>query len=137
MKFQSHLICQYSKKKTIFKFIVFSLIPVLIIMISCSGSKKCESQIDFNGKKYIGIGKSKLVAKRNSCNKYCLAEDAKCDAIYRIWLDSPLGKKAGHPKKVKALYRNKKLMDCVTIRCARKCQEKLNAAKLTYQVKCK
>jgi hypothetical protein len=93
------------------------------LMTSCSSSKaiKCESTITTSKMSYTGTAKDELQSQKNACNKYCLEEDATCEAMYQFWA-STLKQQGKHVRsKMKAMYQNKKLLDCVTITCAEKC----------------
>lgn len=60
-------------------------------------------------------------ATSNACNKYCRDADPGYEAMYRIWLDSPAGRAAGRPSREEAIFKDKRLLDYVTITCANKC----------------
>ena len=115
---------------------ILCIAAISIIFISCLKSDECTSQITEGTSIFIGKADSKDKAKQNSCNKYCLEMDPVCDAIYRIWVTSPEGQAAGSPSKMKAMYKNRKLLDCVTITCAQQCMNKLNSGVLNYSVRC-
>ena len=115
-----------------------SLLVFMILgafLVSCSS--ECTGEITDGGKTYTAKAKNPEDAKRFTCNKYCLATDGKCDAMYNIWVNSPIGKAAGSPPKMKALSKNKKLLDCVTIECADRCLADIKAGKLEARVNCK
>lgn len=103
--------------------------------VSCSSD--CTGEINSGGRTYTAKAKSSEDALRFTCNKYCLDTYAKCDAMYRIWVDSPKGKAAGSPPKMRALSEDKELLDCVTIECANKCIADAGAEKIKAQVNCR
>jgi len=106
-----------------------------VFLVSCSSD--CTGEITAGGKSYTAKAKSSGEATRLACNKYCLATDAKCEAMYGIWVDSPKGKAAGSPPKMRALSEDKQLLDCVTIECANRCIAEVAAGKLKAKVDCK
>lgn len=106
------------------------------LLVSCSSSKECVGEIMAGGKTYSSKAKTPEDAKRLACNKYCLETDSKCEAMYAIWVNSPKGKAAGSPPKMRALSEDKQLLDCITIECANKCLASAAAGKLQMQVNC-
>lgn len=122
-----------------FKGIVPVVLCIVFVasLISCGfSSKECTGEIVSGGKKYTSKAKNPDDAKRFACNKYCLDTDAKCDAMYGIWVASPKGKAAGSPPKMRALSEDKQLLDCVTIECAGRCLADIAAGRVQVKVKC-
>ena len=119
--------------------VLFMLSAVMLAasVFSCSSSSKdCTAEITAGGKTFAATGKIADEAQRNACNKYCLETDSECEAMYRIWLDSPKGKAAGSPPKMRALSEDRKLLDCVTIKCADACLVSFKAGKLEGKAAC-
>jgi hypothetical protein len=85
---------------------------------------------------FTGKGKDADEAQRNGCNKYCLEADPGYDARYRIWLDSPRGQAAGRPAKKEAIYKDRSLLDYVTITCQNKCMASIQSGELKGESKC-
>ena len=56
--------------------------------------------------------------------------------MYGIWLDSPAGKAAGRPSKEEAIFKDKKLMDYVTVTCANQCLAQIKDGKAKVETKC-
>ena len=119
--------------------ICFAFVAALFAasVFSCSSSSKdCTAEISAGGKTFAATGKSIEEARRNACNKYCLETDPKCEAMYGIWLDSPAGRAAGSPHKMRALSEDKQLLDCVTITCADACLADVGSGKLVCKSGC-
>ena len=116
-----------------------SLLLVLAAVIACSSgssAKKCTATLTNNGKTFVGEGSSTDDATRFACNKYCREADPGYEAMYGVWLDSPAGKAAGRPSKEEAIYKDKKLMDFVTVTCANECLGKVKDRKAKAETKC-
>ncbi len=112
-------------------------IMLAISVFSCSSTPSdCTGEIAAGGKTYTASGKGQEKATRNACNKYCLDTDAECEAMYGIWVNSPKGKAAGSPAKMRALSEDKQLLDCVTIKCANACLEQIKAGTIQFQASC-
>ena len=84
-------------------------------------NRTCTVELTREGRTFTGEAKTEPEARLFACNKYCRDVDPEYDAMYRIWLDSPQGKKAGRPSKEKAIYEDKRLLDYVTSTCANRC----------------
>ena len=123
------------KKALICSVVLLTCMILNASLTSCSS--ECTGEITAGGKSYTAKAESSGEATRLACNKYCLATDAKCEAMYGIWVDSPKGKAAGSPPKVRALSEDKRLLDCVTIECANRCITEVAAGKLQAKVDCK
>jgi len=106
-----------------------------LFLVSCSS--ECTGEIAAGGKTYTAKAKGAEEAQRLACNKYCLDTDSKCDAMYDIWLNSPKGKAAGSPPKMRALSEDRKLLDCVTIECANRCLAEVKAGSLEGRTNCR
>lgn len=120
------------------KKILSALILCTILGLSlASCSSDCTGEIAAGGKTYSATSKNAEDAKRFTCNKYCLDTDSKCEAMYGIWRDSPAGKAAGQPPKMRALSEDKQLLDCVTIECADRCLSDAAAGKVLLKLDCK
>ena len=121
-----------------------TIVPTLLcciiaaaLLVSCSSSPSdCVGEIKAGGKTYTAKAKNPADAKRLVCNKYCLETDPKCEAMYGIWVNSPKGKAAGSPPKMRALSEDKQLLDCVTIECAGKCLAAAKAGTIKLEVNC-
>jgi hypothetical protein len=102
---------------------LLALLFLTLAALACSfgSSKKCTATLSYEGKTYEGIDANKDKAAHNACNKYCRDDDPGYEAMYRIWLESPAGRAAGRPPKEEAIYKEKRLLDYVTITCANKC----------------
>ena len=115
----------------------FALLLLFVLLIACSGSgKKCTATLTYQGNTYTGADAKEEKAVSNACNKYCRDADPEYDAMYRIWLDSPAGKKAGRPSKEEAIFKDNRLLDYVTITCANKCLGWWKDGKAGVQTKC-
>lgn len=97
------------------------LITAALLACSLGSKKKCTATLTYQGRTYEGVDADSDKATHNACNKYCRADDSGYDAMYRIWLDSPAGRAAGRPSKEEAIFKDKRLLDYVTITCANKC----------------
>ena len=114
-----------------------ALLLILAALIACSGSaKKCTATLSYQGKTYVGVGKTEDESAHFACNKYCRDDDPEYDAMYRIWLDSPAGRAAGRPSKDEAIYKEKRLLDYVTTTCANKCVAWTKDGKAKVETKC-
>ena len=116
-----------------------SLLLMLAAVIACSSgssAKKCTATLTNDGKTFVGEGSSTDDATRFACNKYCREADPGYEAMYGVWLDSPAGKAAGRPSKEEAIYKDKKLMDYVTVACANECLAKVKDGKAQAETKC-
>ena len=116
-----------------------SLLLLLAAVIACSSgssAKKCTATLTNDGKTFVGEGSSTDDATRFACNKYCREADPGYEAMYGVWLDSPAGKAAGRPSKEEAIYKDKKLMDYVTVTCANECLTKVKDGKAKAETKC-
>ena len=117
----------------------FSLLLLIGAVIACSSgssAKKCTATLTNDGKTFVGEGASTDDATRFACNKYCREADPGYDAMYGVWLDSPAGKAAGRPSKEEAIFKDKKLMDYVTVTCANECLTKIKDGKAKTETKC-
>ena len=114
-----------------------SILLLLAAVIACSSSgKKCTATLTYQGKTYTGADAKEEKAISNSCNKYCRDDDPGYEAMYRIWLDSPAGRAAGRPSKEEAIFKDKRLLDYVTITCADKCVGWTKDGKAKVETKC-
>jgi len=105
-------------------FVILALIGGILFTVSigCGGSDAgCVGTVAFQGKTFEGKGKTADDSKNNACNSYCREADPEYDARDRIWLDSPKGKAAGSPTKQEAVFKDKDLLDFVTVTCQKKC----------------
>jgi hypothetical protein len=118
--------------------LALALLFLLIAVLACSSSsaKKCTSTLTANGKTFVGEDSAEDKATRNACNKYCREADPGYEAMYGVWLDSAAGKAAGRPTKEEAIYKDKKLMDYVTVTCANECLAKIKDGKAKAESKC-
>ena len=66
----------------------------------------------------------------------CREADPGYEAIYGAWVDSPAGKAAGRPSKEEAIFKDKKLMEYVTVTCANECLAKIKDGKARAETKC-
>src|SRR5947208_8627429 len=117
----------------------FSLLLLLAAVLACSSgssAKKCTATLTNDGKTFCGEGPSTDDATRFGCNKYCREADPGYEAMYGVWLDSPAGKAAGRPSREEAIFKDKKLMDYVTVTCANECLAKVKDGKAKAETKC-
>ncbi len=115
----------------------FALLLLFAVLIACSRSgKKCTATLSYQGKTYVGVGKSEDDAQHFACNKYCREDDPEYEAMYRIWLDSPAGRSAGRPSKEEAIFKDRRLLDYVTNTCANKCVAWTKDGKAKVETKC-
>ncbi len=118
------------------------LLPLLFLfaaVLACSSgssAKKCTATLTLDGRTFVGEDAAEEKATRNACNKYCREADPGYEAMYGIWLDSPAGKAAGRPSKEEAIFKDKKLMDYVTVTCANQCLAKIKDGKGKVEKKC-
>ncbi len=107
---------------------IIAICFVIAVGLGCAGTADdvCVGKVSFQGKTFEGKAKNADEAKRNACNSYCREADSEYDARYRIWLDSPKGKAAGSPSKQEAIFKDRDLMDFVTVTCANACLKKMN-----------
>jgi hypothetical protein len=118
------------------------LLPLLLLLaavLACSpgSTQKCTATLSYEGRTFVGEDTSTEKATSNACNKYCREADPGYDAMYGVWLDSPAGKAAGRPSKEEAIFKDKKLMDYVTVTCANECLAKIKDGKAKAETKCK
>ena len=116
-----------------------SLLLLLAAVLACSSgssARKCTATLTNDGKTFVGEGPSTDDATRFACNKYCREADPGYEAMYRVWLDSPEGRAAGRPSKEEAIFKDKKLMDYVTVTCANECLAKVKDGKAKAETKC-
>ncbi len=111
---------------------------LLAAVLACSSgsAKKCTATITLDGRTFVGEDAAEEKATRNACNKYCREADPGYEAMYGVWLDSPAGKAAGRPSKEEAIFKDKKLMDYVTVTCANECLAKIKDGKGKVATKC-
>ena len=117
------------------------LLPLLFLLaavLACSSgsAKKCTATLTLDGRTFVGEDAAEEKATRNACNKYCREADPGYEAMYGVWLDSPAGKAAGRPSKEEAIFKDKKLMDYVTVTCANECLTKVKDGKGKVDTKC-
>ena len=111
---------------------------LLAAVLACSSSsaKKCTATLTLDGRTFVGEDAAEEKATHNACNKYCREADPGYEAMYGVWLDSPAGKAAGRPSKEEAIFKDKKLMDYVTVTCANECLAKIKDGKGKVETKC-
>lgn len=117
-------------------FIVGLMLLGVVIGCRSPSSPKCTGEVDYEGRILTGAGENAEEAQLFACNKYCLEVDSLVDARYRIWLDSPKGRAAGRPSKQESIYKDKDLLDYVTLTCAPKCVNSVKAGQLKGSTKC-
>lgn len=131
---------QYRKSGS--RIIASPVLPLLLLLgavLACSSgspAKKCTATLTYDGKTFVGEGPSTDDATHFACNKYCREADPGYEAIYGAWVDSPAGKAAGRPSKEEAIFKDKKLMDYVTVTCANECLAKIKDGKARAETKC-
>ncbi len=118
--------------------LVLSLLFLLAAVIACSSgsAKKCTATLTLDGRTFVGEDAAEEKATRNACNKYCREADPGYEAKYGVWLDSPAGRAAGRPSKEEAIFKDKRLMDYVTVTCANECLAKIKDGKAKVETKC-
>ncbi len=116
-------------------FLALSLLFAAVLACSRGSADKCTATLTYQGKTYTGVGK-KDDAVSFACNKYCRDDDPEYDAMYRIWLDSAEGRSAGRPSKEEAIFKSKRLLDFVTITCAKRCVEWTKSGRAQAETKC-
>ena len=126
-----------SKPRNITGLILASFFLLAAVLACSSGSaKKCTATLTLDGRTFVGEDAAEDKATRNACNKYCREADPGYEAMYGVWLDSPAGKAAGRPSKEEAIFKDKKLMDYVTVTCANECLAKIKDGKVKVETKC-
>ncbi|HEY5074386.1 MAG TPA: hypothetical protein VII34_06770 [Pyrinomonadaceae bacterium] len=115
-----------------------ALLLLLAAVLACSSgsTQKCTATLSYEGRTFVGEDASSEKATRNACNKYCREADPGYEAMYGVWLDSPAGKAAGRPSKEEAIFKDKKLMDYVTVTCANECLSKIKDGKAKAETNC-
>ena len=118
--------------------LLFALLFVITAVLACSSgsAKKCIATLSYEGRTFVGEASSTDEATHFACNKYCREADPGYEAIYGAWLDSPAGKAAGRPSKEEAIFKDKKLLDYVTVTCANECLAKIKDGKAKAETKC-
>ena len=118
--------------------LLLSLLFMLAVVLACSSgsARKCTATLTLDGLTFVGEDAAEEKATRNACNKYCREADPGYEAMYGVWLDSPAGKAAGRPSKEEAVFKDKKLMDYVTVTCANECLAKIKDGKGKVETKC-
>jgi hypothetical protein len=118
--------------------ILLLLLFLLAAVLACSSgsARKCTATLTLDGRTFVGEDAAEDKATRNACNKYSREADPGYEAMYGVWLDSPAGKAAGRPSKEEAIFKEKRLMDYVTITCANECLAKIKDKKAKVQTKC-
>src|SRR5260370_31385514 len=115
---------------------VVEIVMVAAVLACISGSaKKCTATLTLDGRTFVGEDAAEEKATHNACNKYCREADPGYEAMYGVWLDSPAGKAAGRPSTEEAIFKNKKLMDYVTVTCANECLAKIKDGKGKVETK--
>src|ERR1700686_3721314 len=114
------------------------LLLLLAVVLACSSgsTQKCTATLTYEGKTFTGEDTSTDKATHNACNKYCREADPGYEAMYGVWLDSPAGRAAGRPSKEEAIFKDKKLLDYVTVTCANECLAKIKDGKAKAETKC-
>ena len=115
-----------------------ALLVLLAAVLACSSgsAQKCTATLSYESREFVGEDTSTEKATRNACNKYCREADPGYEAMYGVWLDSPAGKAAGRPSKEEAIFKDKILMDYVTVTCANECLAKIRDGKTKAETKC-
>ena len=116
-----------------------ALLLLLAVVLACSSgsAQKCTATLTNEGKTFTGEDALPEKATSNACNKYCREADPGYEAMYGVWLDSAAGKAAGRPSKQEAIFKDKKLMDYVTVTCANECLAKIKDGKAKVETNCK
>ena len=112
------------------------LLGVAIACRSSSSGPTCTGEVVYQSTTYTGEAGNVEDAQRFACNKYCLEADSEFDAHYHIWLDSPKGKEAGSPPKKESIYKDKDLMEYLTVQCAMRCVASVKQGKMQGSAKC-
>jgi hypothetical protein len=116
--------------------LAFLFLFAAVLACSSGSAKKCTATLTLDGRTFVGEDAAEDKATRNACNKYCREADPGYEAMYGVWLDSPAGKAAGRPSKEEAIFKDKKLMDYVTVTCANECLAKIKDKKANVETKC-
>ncbi len=119
--------------------LLLTLLFLLAAVLACSSgsAKKCTATLTLDGRTFVGEDAAEDKATRNACNKYCREADPGYEAMYGVWVDSPAGRAAGRPSKEEAIFKDKRLMDYVTVTCANECLAKIKDGKGKVETKCK
>ena len=112
------------------------LLSAVALACSSGSAKKCTATLTYEGRTFVGEDATTEKATHNACNKYCREADPGYEAMYGVWLDSPAGKAAGRPSKEEAIFKDKKLMDYVTVTCANECLASIKDGKAKIETKC-
>jgi hypothetical protein len=131
-----HSQMRWQKQSALGLWLAMFLMIFAVIACSSGSAKKCTTTLSYEGSTFTGEDTSEDKATRNACNKYCREADPGYEAMYEVWLDSPAGKAAGRPSKQEAIFKDKKLMDYVTVTCANECLAKIKDGKAKAETKC-
>jgi hypothetical protein len=118
--------------------LLLALLFLLAVVLACSSgsARKCTATLTLDERTFVGEDAAEEKATRNACNKYCREADPGYQAIYGEWLDSPAGKAAGRPSKEEAIFKDKNLMDYVTVTCANECLAKTTNGRAKVETRC-
>ena len=117
---------------------LLALLLLMGVVLACSSgsAQKCTATLTYQGKTFTGEDTLTEKATRNACNKYCREADPGYEAMYGVWVDSPAGRAVGRPSKEEAIFKDKKLMDYVTVTCANECLANIKDGKAKAETKC-
>lgn len=127
--------------------LVLVLLILLGVSLGCMGSgggaEKCLGTVSHDDKTYKPElpADNKKQAELNACNLYCLETDKEFEGMYKVWLETPGARKIAErkkrtPTKQEALMDDKRLLDYVTLNCAKRCVEGANKGRHSLEVKC-
>jgi hypothetical protein len=117
-------------------FLALLLLLAAVLACSSGSAQKCTATLTYEGRTFTGEDSTAEKATRNACNKYCREVDPGYEAMYEVWLNSPAGKAAGRPSKEEAIFKDKRLMDYVTVTCANECLATIKDGKAKAETKC-
>ena len=126
----------WKRKFSNFYSITFIGIILFGLVLGCGGSSQtCTGELVVEGNTFRGTDPDIEQARKNTCSKYCIEGDPTFDGMYRVWLDSPEGKKKKNPGKWAAMAEDKTLFKYVE-GCTENCLRKHREGKQNIEVKC-
>lgn len=120
---------------------VSAIIGVIFLglVLGCGFGQTCTGELTFEGTLYRGKDKDAEQAKRNACTGYCIEGSSHFDDLYRVWLNSPKGKKVRDPESKEskwAAMAEDKDLNAFVKKCTAECYQEAAAGKRKMEVRC-